>query len=508
MQDEQALRDEIEQSRTMALIQQAQENDAIRQWKEKNGKHFTENQHRIKKDSTTKLYQLTNGQQQQVNSFSQAEAEVQANIAQCDGERLRRNSDGKKEHYQQDRFAAMLMPLINQLTSQELIDLAKQSFRELGNATAALQNGCTATLCIVKDRGDGNGKRAIFIWLGDSRAAVFQNGVVSHTTWDHHPAHALEAARIKQVIPEFDPAQQKRLQTQRITRDKDGKPVSYQTSLALSRSFGNKDFVGSSHEPSATVVTLDDEHAKIILASDGVWDKVGANDDMQAILRQDRLTDLEKVDRIRQLAYQRGVYDYYRYKNYIPDNITIMMAPANNGVYLVLDGHGAAETCVDIVANGNAHQASLLQVLSNKITLAVAHRTNSQPDELPASLELTPSLSQSYDDEATTIEFDQNCSPPEQAEPVLNGDRQQLCKSGSNIEFERWQSAKQASSSAHRSFGGGRVFAGVTNSVPVDMTDDTLAPLVDEDQVMDGQNHHTESGTTNSSQRATPPIQC
>lgn len=477
MQNKQTLQDKIAESQRFARKEQKEHNEAMITWKQDNGEKFQDCRDQLPDDDSAKVYQLSSSPVQSATVAQSTSAHAQntaptststhqAYVAQCIGSRTRIERH-KKVRYQQDRFKAVTIPTLSQLNTDDIVASVQECFREIGRRLAPLTNGCTATLVLVTPN-DSGGKRAIFAWIGDSRAAVYQNGVVTQATWDHHPDHPQESARLRPIVTNFDNRPRpKRLLAIRYGINQQGIEAPIEVGLAVSRAFGNKDIVGLIDEPSINVIDMQDPD-KILIASDGVWDKVGTAD-LESILAMPDKTWSEKTNIIRKLAFQRGEYDSQYNRNYIPDNITVMVCELN-GVYLLCDGHGEADTCVDTVMGGGIPLEldtplvipSLLELLTEKINLKVARQTHRSARSLRNSIEYSFSFEESGFDaahsQAATIPDDTLSIPGELETAVIDARAHDTANASTksaiaNDASEKWISklSNIASSSNNRS---------------------------------------------------------
>lgn len=156
------------------------------------------------------------------------------------------------------------------------------------------KSGSTASVVYIKDN------VAHFAHVGDSRALLEKDGCVAFATQDHKPMRPDEEQRIENA----------------------GGCV-YQNRvngcLAVSRAFGDYD-VGKNliiSEPEYAEIPLTNNHGFLVVASDGLWDKM-SNEEVAAMLQEKRssIQDMSLLAKMLVLCVvQRGVLD----------NITVML---------------------------------------------------------------------------------------------------------------------------------------------------------------------------------------
>lgn len=478
-----------------AVIQHARDNEKYETYKAQREKNFNAIKPKIKDDKTARQFELTHTVEcsesvikessseqlpEQTASTSQknqsSTSQTQSNnrikrkhtantihlafVAQGCGWRVRRENN-KNVFYQQDKARSLVIPECARLSSREVIHCLKLAYAKMGEQTAELFNGTTATLCIVTQHPSKPGvKRTIWASLGDSFGGIYQNGVLSHATVAHHPSHPAEVKRIQQIAPQFDPKKSSRLIGTQPHVDKQGTVTFSHYSLAMSRSFGNKNIAVSSHEPTINVIDVESPDAKCFLSSDGCSDVLFAQE-IAGIIKKYESNPNGAVDAIRQLAYQRAVFEHQVNKSPAsPDNTTVMLGDMiENAVYLILDGHGPEDTCVNTVADGNDNTLSLLEYFKQETLNLVNKKQNHESLDLPEDIatqatlsDTPPSLSQSLE---STLSFSRNSgsantnkttgTPPADSSPSQK--RRKIHSSMSNCQLFTEQSGSQQSSS-------------------------------------------------------------
>jgi len=152
-------------------------------------------------------------------------------------------------------------------------------------------SGSTATVVFIKDN------KAHFAHVGDSRAVLEGNGEVAFATVDHKPNRADEYIRIT---------------------DSQGLVYNKRVNgfLAVSRAFGNygldKRLIIS--EPAYAEVQLTENNKFLLLATDGLWDKV-TNEEVIEKLKGMKANAQDVARLLASLAIKRGSQD----------NITVML---------------------------------------------------------------------------------------------------------------------------------------------------------------------------------------
>jgi len=182
----------------------------------------------------------------------------------------------------------LLEALASESTPEEALT---SSFRKIHDViiTENIKGGCTAT-CVLFI-----GDKGYVAHVGDSRLALIHDGAIRRLTIDHRPSNKEEADAVRArggFVISFG-----------------GRELRVNGMIAITRALGDKELRDAlTCDPDVSPVPMElGSDDVLVLACDGLWDKVEDDAVMQTVLNEP--DTLKAAEALRNLAYNKGSMD-------------------------------------------------------------------------------------------------------------------------------------------------------------------------------------------------------